>query len=289
MAAHRCWGTLANCCRAFPRRCLQEKEARNQLQSAVDEDGSLLDNLTLELRVHPPSIDIDNHSHEQWTTVTIDSANRPGSLIYVSACYAAVQLVSCAVLLWFCMRLCLAVDAPCCHCCGTSRACAALCMLVPLPACHGSCGALPTCIINNPSIKACHACRWCNTSLSWTCASAPPASPQTAAGSWMVRRGCRLLWVACGRLGEELVCICIVRPGSRPRHAPDTLGTLRHYIFPPLAMFAANTTAVFHLAEANGEKVRAAGGMVLKWHGGPPCALQWPCKSAAATLMPLLS
>lgn len=62
---------------------MQEKEARNQLQSAVDEDGSLLDNLTLELRVHPPSIEIDNHVHEQWTTVTIDSANRPGSLIYV--------------------------------------------------------------------------------------------------------------------------------------------------------------------------------------------------------------
>jgi hypothetical protein len=53
-------------------------------QSAVDEDGSLLDNLTLELRVHPPSIEIDNSAHDRWTTVTIDSANRPGSLIYVS-------------------------------------------------------------------------------------------------------------------------------------------------------------------------------------------------------------
>lgn len=61
----------------------QEKEARNQLQSAVDEDGSLLDNLTLELRVHPPSVEIDNAAHERWTVVTIDSANRPGSLIYV--------------------------------------------------------------------------------------------------------------------------------------------------------------------------------------------------------------
>lgn len=61
----------------------QEKEARNQLQSAVDEDGSLLDNLTLELRVHPPSIEIDNGGHDKWTVVTIDSANRPGSLIYV--------------------------------------------------------------------------------------------------------------------------------------------------------------------------------------------------------------
>lgn len=49
----------------------------------MDEDGSLLDNLTLELRVHPPTIDIDNKAHDKWTTVTIDSANRPGSLIYV--------------------------------------------------------------------------------------------------------------------------------------------------------------------------------------------------------------
>ena len=70
----------------------QEKEARNQLQSAVDEDGSLLDNLTLELRVHPPSIEIDNHAHEKWTVVTIDSANRPGSLIYVRAGAAAAAV-----------------------------------------------------------------------------------------------------------------------------------------------------------------------------------------------------
>lgn len=75
--------TLAHSATHAHLRCEQEKEARNQLQSAVDEDGSLLDNLTLELRVHPPSIEIDNHMHEQWTTVTIDSANRPGSLIYV--------------------------------------------------------------------------------------------------------------------------------------------------------------------------------------------------------------
>lgn len=58
-------------------------EAKNNCASAVTEDGSLLDNLTLELRVHPPSIEIDNHAHEKLTVVTIDSANRPGSLIYV--------------------------------------------------------------------------------------------------------------------------------------------------------------------------------------------------------------
>ncbi|PSC74677.1 ACT domain-containing ACR2 [Micractinium conductrix] len=70
----------------------QEKEARNQLQSAVDEDGSLLDNLTLELRVHPPSIEIDNHAHEKWTVVTIDSANRPGSLIYIVQHFTELDL-----------------------------------------------------------------------------------------------------------------------------------------------------------------------------------------------------
>lgn len=62
-----------------------EMEAKNNCASAVTEDGSLLDNLTLELRVHPPSIEIDNHAHDKWTVVTIDSANRPGSLIYVRA------------------------------------------------------------------------------------------------------------------------------------------------------------------------------------------------------------
>ena len=62
----------------------QEKERSLQLQSAVDEDGDLLDNLTLELRVHPPSIEVDNFGHDKFTVVTIDSANRPGSLIYVS-------------------------------------------------------------------------------------------------------------------------------------------------------------------------------------------------------------
>lgn len=70
----------------------QEKEARNQLQSAVDEDGSLLDNLTLELRVHPPTIDIDNKAHDKWTTVTIDSANRPGSLIYIVQHFTELDL-----------------------------------------------------------------------------------------------------------------------------------------------------------------------------------------------------
>ena len=61
-----------------------EYEKQNQA-CAVDQQGCLLDNLTLELRVHPPEVNIDNAAHDKWTVVTIESANRPGSLIYVSS------------------------------------------------------------------------------------------------------------------------------------------------------------------------------------------------------------
>lgn len=60
----------------------QEKE-KQSFNCAVDEEGCLLDNLTLELRVHPPEIHIDNAGDPNWTVVTIDSANRPGSLVFV--------------------------------------------------------------------------------------------------------------------------------------------------------------------------------------------------------------
>ena len=60
----------------------QEKE-KHALNCAVDEEGCLLDNLTLELRVHPPEVHIDNVTDAKNTVVTIDSANRPGSLVFV--------------------------------------------------------------------------------------------------------------------------------------------------------------------------------------------------------------
>lgn len=60
----------------------QEKE-KQALNCAVDEEGCLLDNLTLELRVHPPEIHVDNVGDSSSTIVTIDSANRPGSLVFV--------------------------------------------------------------------------------------------------------------------------------------------------------------------------------------------------------------
>ena len=70
----------------------QEKE-KQSLNCAVDEEGCLLDNLTLELRVHPPEVHIDNAGDSNSTLVTIDSANRPGSLVFVSIhCYINIDL-----------------------------------------------------------------------------------------------------------------------------------------------------------------------------------------------------
>jgi hypothetical protein len=73
----------------------QERERENAcLRGAVDEQGLLLDSLTLELRCHPPEIGVDNVAGRS-TVVTIDSANRPGSLIFVStrdAFYVSTEL-----------------------------------------------------------------------------------------------------------------------------------------------------------------------------------------------------
>jgi hypothetical protein len=60
----------------------QYKEAElHQDQRAVNKDGDLLDFETLELRVHPPNIQVKIEDHE--TLITLDSANRPGTLIEV--------------------------------------------------------------------------------------------------------------------------------------------------------------------------------------------------------------
>lgn len=45
--------------------------------------GTLLEYETLELRIHPPNVVIEDASYEDTTVVTIDSANRPGTLIEV--------------------------------------------------------------------------------------------------------------------------------------------------------------------------------------------------------------
>lgn len=78
----------------------QEKE-KQAFNCAVDEEGCLLDNLTLELRVHPPEVHIDNAGDPHSTLVTIDSANRPGSLVFVSG--LSLQL-GCSILLLICLE-----------------------------------------------------------------------------------------------------------------------------------------------------------------------------------------
>lgn len=55
-------------------------------QRAVNESGNLLDYTTLELRVHPPNVQVDLQKNE--TRITVDSANRPGTLVEVRACSA---------------------------------------------------------------------------------------------------------------------------------------------------------------------------------------------------------
>lgn len=64
----------------------------------MHDDGTLLEYETLELRLHPPNVMVDNETHEDMTVVTIDSANRPGTLIEVtglaqqSTCQTQVHL-----------------------------------------------------------------------------------------------------------------------------------------------------------------------------------------------------
>ena len=61
----------------------RESEARNDLQTSVSNSGELLEYETLELRVNPPNIDIDNNYDPSCTLITVDSANRPGTLVEV--------------------------------------------------------------------------------------------------------------------------------------------------------------------------------------------------------------
>jgi hypothetical protein len=62
----------------------REQEKNNVDLSSVNHTGLLLEYETLELRVHPAQVEISNDSDEHCTVVTIDSANRPGTLVEVS-------------------------------------------------------------------------------------------------------------------------------------------------------------------------------------------------------------
>ena len=59
-------------------------EASNAMQSSVSSTGELLEYETLELRVHPPNVEVDNAVDDGRTIITIDSANRPGTLVEVT-------------------------------------------------------------------------------------------------------------------------------------------------------------------------------------------------------------
>ena len=76
----------------------REAEALNELQTSVSRSGELLEYETLELRVHPPNINIDNDFSPDFTLITVDSANRPGTLVEVlHACCSCCSLVLCAL------------------------------------------------------------------------------------------------------------------------------------------------------------------------------------------------
>ena len=62
----------------------RESEAQNDLQTSVSCSGELLEYETLELRVNPPNIDVDNNYDPSCTLITVDSANRPGTLVEVT-------------------------------------------------------------------------------------------------------------------------------------------------------------------------------------------------------------
>ena len=61
----------------------KESEARCSPESVVAPDGNVADEQDLELRRKPPNVEVDNKTHATETIITIDSANRPGTLVEV--------------------------------------------------------------------------------------------------------------------------------------------------------------------------------------------------------------
>ncbi|KAG2422884.1 hypothetical protein HXX76_015712 [Chlamydomonas incerta] len=75
----------------------KQSEASNPQMSSVTSEGTLLEYETLELRIHPPNVVIDNETYDDVTVITIDSANRPGTLIEVVQCLTELGLsIRCA-------------------------------------------------------------------------------------------------------------------------------------------------------------------------------------------------
>lgn len=70
----------------------RQSEANNTRHSSVSVDGALLEYETLELRVHPPNVEVDNDQYEDRSVITVDSANRPGTLVEVVQCITELGL-----------------------------------------------------------------------------------------------------------------------------------------------------------------------------------------------------
>lgn len=71
---------------------LETQNLVNSSLSAVAPDGALLEYETLELRVHPTNVEIDNETREDSTLITVDSANRPGTLVELVQCVTKLDL-----------------------------------------------------------------------------------------------------------------------------------------------------------------------------------------------------
>ena len=87
----------------------RESEKHCETRAACSRAGELLEYETLALRVVPPNIEIENSDTESVTRVTVDSANRPGTLVEVCPQHAGGILSGCLDLLPhhrtnFCMR-----------------------------------------------------------------------------------------------------------------------------------------------------------------------------------------
>lgn len=66
-------------------------------QNAVNEAGDLLEYETLELRIHPPNVRIDNDLFDDRTVLIIDSANRPGTLVEVLSKRSSALVITLAL------------------------------------------------------------------------------------------------------------------------------------------------------------------------------------------------
>ena len=59
------------------------EQTRREPGSPGKSRPGLVEYATLELRVHPPEVSVDNHSDDKFTVITVDSANKPGTLLEV--------------------------------------------------------------------------------------------------------------------------------------------------------------------------------------------------------------